>query len=195
MGTPALVRLGWAAACGAALAAVIPATAHAGELQVDVGARLSATTWRGDFGGGGKLQLGYRFARIVAVDLGVSEELMGVDTRLTTGLTLGVTGVIPRDGVRPWIRAFFIHQHEEALVSVAEAPLGVLFGIGDGIRHRAGGGGTLGLEIPVVARGALELVVLPAATIIAFSEDDLGPGASFSLGGGVGINYGVPGLP
>ena len=90
-----------------------------------------------------------------------------VDERLNTGLTLGVAGFIPWQRVRPFLRAFFIHQHEEGLVAVEEEPLGVLVGIGAGIRHRAGLGGTLGLEIPFKKSDHVEYLAFAGGTVTA----------------------------
>ena len=179
----------------ALVATVAPAPAAAGELQLDGRAHLKASTWRGDYAGGGQIRFGYRFVKIIAVDLAIWEELASVATPLNTGLTAGVTAAIPLDGVRPTLRVYAIHQHEEPLISVAEAPLGVVFGLGDGIRHRAGGGAALGLEIPFHKRGDLELVALPTLSATLFSEDALGPRAYFGVAGGIGFNYGVAGLP
>lgn len=181
------------AAAIAALAADAPA--HAGELQLDGGFQAKASTWREDYGAGTTLRFGYRFYRIAAIDAVIWESLMGIDTRLDTGLTLGVTGAIPLEGVRPTLRAFVIHQHEESLVSAENAPAGTLFGIGAGIRHRAGGGGTLGLEIPFVKRDDIEGVIRPTATFIVFGEDEIGPQANFLLGFTVGLNYTIEKMP
>ncbi len=106
-----------------------------------------------------------------------------------------MTGAIPFETVRPTLRAFAIHQHEEPLISAAEAPAGTLFGIGAGIRHRAGGGGTLGLEIPFAKKGDLEGVIRPTTTFVVLSEGDIGPQAYFTLGVSLGLNYALEKLP
>jgi hypothetical protein len=171
-----------------------PATAHAGDIEVGVGTTMLGSSWQGDFTGGGLVRLGYRFYRVVSFDTVIWEQLGNVDSRLLTGLTLGVTGYIPLKRVRPSLRIFAIHQHEEGLVSVAQTPAGVLFGIGSGIRHRGGGGVTLGAEIPFLKRHGLEWVVTAELEGIWF-PDPLGP--TFYLGGivGVGFNYALPKAP
>lgn len=176
------------------LVVLAPATARAGEIQVDVGTTMLGSSWQGDFTGGGLVRLGYRFARVVSIDTVVWEQLGNVDSRFLTGLTIGVTGYIPLKRVRPSLRVFAIHQHEEGAVSVAQTPGGFLFGIGSGIRHRGGGGVTLGAEIPFLHRHGLEWVVLAEVEGIYF-PDPLGP--TFYLGGivGVGFNYALPKLP
>ena len=140
------MRLSFSFCC--AIFLFLTTTARAGEIQIDAGTALLGSSWQGDFAGGGLLRLGYRFKHVIAIDLVGWEQLAAVNDRLDTGLTFGVTGFIPLKRVRPSLRLFAIHQHEEGLVSVAQTPAGFLFGIGSGIRHRAGGGLTLGAGIP-----------------------------------------------
>ena len=173
---------------------LLASPSRAGEIQVDAGTSVLGSSWQGDFAAGGLLRLGYRFAHVVAIDFVGWEQYATVDTRLDTGLTFGVTGFLPLKRVRPSLRIFAIHQHEEALVSVANAPAGVLFGIGSGIRHRAGGGLTLGAEIPFLKRGDLEWLVVADLEGIWF-PDPLGPNYYFGANVGIGFNYGLPKLP
>lgn len=155
---------------------------------------MLGSSWDGDFAGGGLLRLGYRFARVVSLDFVGWEQLAVVDQRMNTGLTFGVTGFIPLKRVRPSLRIFAIHQHEEGTVSVSQTPGGFVFGIGSGIRHRAGGGLTLGAEIPFLKKNQLEWVLLAELQGIWF-PDPLGP--TFYYGGniGIGFNYSLPKLP
>jgi hypothetical protein len=169
--------------------------ALAGELQLDIAGIAAASTWRGDFGLGGQLRLGYRFAKIVAVDFVGWEQYMAIDHRLDTGVTFGVSGFLPLGIVRPFLRLFFIHQHEEALVSVEENPAGTIFGVGDGIRHRAGGGGVAGVEVAFAKRGNMEFLALGGFSTTLFPDASLGPSAYFGLTAGLGINYFVEALP
>src|SRR5262245_9157117 len=150
--------------------------AQAGEAQLDGAATARASTWRGDFGGGGQLRLGYRFARVVAIDFVGWEEYASVDRRALTGLTAGVSGFIPLDKVRPSLRLYFIHQHEEGLVSVEETPGGTVLGIGPGIRHRAGGGVSAGVEVPFIRKKSVEYLVVGGLSATWFPDDTLGPG-------------------
>jgi hypothetical protein len=179
------------------------APARAGEIQIDAGSTVLASSWQGDFGAGGLLRLGYRFGRIVAIDFVGWEQMAVVNERLDTGLTFGVTGFIPLKRVRPSLRVFAIHQHEEGVVSVAQNPGGFLFGIGSGIRHRAGGGLTLGVEIPFrrSKAGDLEWVVLAEVEGIWFppgtpvGPSGLGPELYYGGTVGIGFNYSLPRLP
>ena len=169
--------------------------ASAGELQLDAGLNAKASTWRGDFGAGPQLRFGYRFAEVFTIDTAIWEEISSVDARLNTGVTFGVTGFLRFDAVRASLRLFFVHQHEESLVSVADNPFGAIFGIGSGIRHRAGGGAVLGLEIPFDKGEDFEWVVVTGLNLTLFPDAALGPGAYFGVSGGVGFNYALPGLP
>jgi hypothetical protein len=181
----------------AALAVLLASsTASAGELQVDAGVAVRKSTWRGDWTGGPQLGGGFRFARLVALDFVVWEELATVDNRLNTGLTLGVTGTIPKPGWRPTLRLYFIHQHEEGLVSVYDHPFGTVAGIGAGIRHRAGLGARLGLEIPFSKKKHIEWVALTGldATWL-LTDNELGPRVYVGAMGGVGLNYSLEELP
>lgn len=178
-----------------AAALFAPGPSAAGEFQLDAALNVKASTWRGDFGAGPQLRLGYRFAEVFAVDAVIWEELSSVDYRLNTGLTLGVTGFLQIEGIRASLRAYFIHQHEEAMVSVAHNPFGAIFGIGAGIRHRAGAGGALGLEIPFEKDEDFEFVIVTSLNVTVFPEAILGPRAYFGVSGGIGFNYALPGLP
>ena len=169
--------------------------ASGGELQLDVGAAGRKSTWRGDVSGGTQLGMGYRFARVLAVDFAIWEEAASVDRRLNTGLTFGLTGALPLPSLRPTLRAYFIHQHEEGLVSVADHPFGTVAGIGAGIRHRAGAGARFGLEIPFDKSKRIEWVALASADATWFPDSTLGPSAYFGVMAGVGLNYTLEDLP
>lgn len=172
----------------------IPRAAHAGEIQIDAGAAMLGSSWQGDFAGGGLLRLGYRFARVVSIDFVGWEQMAVVDTRFDTGLTFGVTGYIPLKRIRPSLRVFAIHQHEEGAVSVAQTPGGFIFGIGSGIRHRAGGGVTLGAEIPLGKNKDLEWILFAELEGIWF-PDVLGPNFYYGGNAGIGFNFSLPKLP
>lgn len=186
--------------CGALLAAIVALvsagrSAHAGELQADFGVAVRKSTWRGDWSGGTQLGAGFRIARIVAIDFATWEELASVDKRLNTGLTFGVTGALPLPGARPTLRLYFIHQHEEGLVSVADHPFGTVAGIGTGIRHRAGAGTRLGVEIPIAKRQRLEWIVTAGADATWFPDAALGPSLYFGISATIGVNYSLGDAP
>lgn len=159
----------------ALLVATLTAPAGAVELQGALGVNAYGSTWSGDFGGGTLLQLGVRFANVVALDFQGSESLARVDTRVNTGVTFGVAGYLPRAGVRPYARVFGIHQHEEGLVSVEASPWTTALGIGAGIRHRVGAGLALGAAIPVARKDDKFTWVLTPRLTATWLPDPLGP--------------------
>jgi hypothetical protein len=161
------------------------------ELGVLAGVSAYKSTWRGDYTGGGTLRAGVRFAHAIAVDFQAWESYATVNQRDNTGLSLGVTGYIPLPMVHPYGRLFVMHQHEEGLVSVENAPFGTLFGIGAGIRHRAGGGLSLGVEIPLSESKDKRFTWIGIADVTAmyFPDDTLGPHAYVGINFGIGFDY------
>jgi len=193
---PALMKWNRRVACFGWALALLGADPTPAFADVEVGALAGATsyasTWRGDFGGGGTLRAGVRFEHVVAIDFQTWESYATVNKRDNTGLSLGVTGYLPLRSARPYARLFAMHQHEEALVSVENAPMGTVFGIGNGIRHRAGGGLSLGAEIPFAATGSekrLGWILVADATAQYFPDDALGPHTYVMINFGVGFDY------
>jgi hypothetical protein len=164
--------------------------AEAADVLVSTGAAARASSWRGDVGGGGELRFGLRMARVAAFDVGVREELSTIDQRLNTGLFLGFAGYVPLGRVRPLARVYGVHQHEEGLVSVRAHPLGAVFGIGPGIRHRAGVGGALGFEAALGRRLGVDWVFVTTVDATHFPDASLGP--SNYLGLGIALGIAVP---
>lgn len=179
-------------ACSACVAVALFATPARADVEVGAAAGTTsyASTWRGDYGGGGTLRAGVRFAHVVALDFQAWESIATVNKRDNTGLSLGVTGYLPLRAVHPYARLFAMHQHEEGLVSVENAPAGTLFGIGAGIRHRAGGGLSLGAEIPIGKREErLAWALIADVTAMYFPDDTLGPHSYVGINFGVGLDY------
>jgi len=174
-----------------ALALAAPAARADVEAVFAGGTTTYASSWRGDYGAGGTLRAGLRFSRVFSVDFQVWESLATVNERLNTGLSLGITGVVPLRLVHPYARLFAMHQHEEGLVSVEYAPAGTLFGIGAGIRHRAAGGLSLGAEVPIPTRGdgRLTPVFFAEVTSSYFPDDTLGPHTYVGLDLGFGLDF------
>lgn len=182
------------AACALTVALALPSReALAADVSFELAAAASRSTWRSDYAGGAQARAAVRFANVVALDVVTWEQLARVDRRVNTGLTLGVTGFLPMDGVRPFLRLFAIHQHEEAWVSIQDHPFGTVFGIGSGIRHRAGGGATLGVEIPLGAPAAMSFYVPLGTTVVWFPDATLGPSAYVGVHGGLGVTFDLAG--
>ena len=171
-----------------AVLACSPRAAEAGEVQLDLGLGGEGSSWRSDGAGFGSLQLGYRFKDIVAPYFLARIGYGAVDQRMLTFLSIGVQGWARIGQVRPFARFGLVHQHEETISSVAAEPFGAVFGVGDGIRHRAGLDGGLGVDIPFQKEKAWEFHVRIEALITGF-PDPRGP--SIYAGGtlGLGFNY------
>jgi hypothetical protein len=170
-------------------------SAHAGDLQAELGAGAHTSTWKYDYGGGGYLKLAYRTNLGLGVDFAAAEHASYVDARKNSALTIGVHFAPEVRGVRPLVRSYFIHQHEQAYLSARNDPWGSGVGVGSGIRHRAGFGFGLGVEIPVVRRGQTQWYVLPATTADVFLNTELGPLLYVKAVLAFGATYSIPGLP
>lgn len=164
--------------------------ASAGELQLASGPGVYGSSWRGDSGFGQALRVGYRFGDRIAIDTMGRLGYGSVDDRVITYLSLGGTlyGRIGR--LRPYVRLAFVHQHEEPMPGVRDDPFGAAFGVGDGIRHRAGFGSGLGLDLPVYKGKSTEMVVGVETSGVYF-PDPRGP--ALYAGGSLwlGLNFGI----
>jgi hypothetical protein len=165
-----------------------PAKARAGDVQLDLGLGGEGSSWRGDGVGFGSLQLGYRFKDLIAPYFLARLGYGAVDQRLVTFLSLGaqVWGRIGK--VRPFARFGLVHQHEETMSSVANEPFGAIFGVGDGIRHRAGLDGGLGVDIPFSKQKAWEFHARVELLLTGF-PDERGPAIYGGGNLGLGFNY------
>lgn len=164
--------------------------ALAGEVQLATGPGVYGSSWRGDSSFGQALRIGYRFGDLFAVDTLGRLGYGTVDERVITYLSLGGT-IYGRIGkVRPYLRLAFVHQHEEPVPGVREDPFGALFGVGDGIRHRAGFGSGLGLDLPIQKTKSVEVVVGVETSGVWF-PDPRGP--KLYAGGSLwlGLNFGI----
>lgn len=155
-----------------------------------MGPGVYGSSWKGDGSVGHALRLGYRFADLVAVDYVGRLGYGTVDDRVITYLSLGATLYGRLWKMRPYARLAFVHQHEESTPSVRDDPWGAMFGVGDGIRHRGGGGASLGLDLPVLKSKPLEMVV-GLDTSAAYFPDPRGP--KLYAGGSLwlGVNFGI----
>jgi hypothetical protein len=107
---------------------------------------------------------------------------------MLTFLSLGVQAWARIGKVRPFARFGLVHQHEETMSSVADEPFGALFGVGDGIRHRAGLDGGLGVDIPFQKEKSWEFHARVEALFTGF-PDPRGPGIYAGGTLGLGFNY------
>jgi len=130
-----------------------------------------------------------RLWRIVTVDFAGWTQYARVDQRSNTALTFGLGAALPMQAVRPTVRLYAVHQHEEGMVSVKDHPWGTLFGIGAGIRHRAGGGVSLGAEVPFARTRFGEIFLFGSGSATVFPDTSLGPLVYAGVAVGIGVNY------
>lgn len=164
------------------------------ELLAGIHVQGGGSTWRGDGTGGVGLTIGVRLFRVITPFVQARLGYAGVDQRLLIPLVIGVTlgvpipvrgplGEAPR--AWPYLRAAFVHQHEESVAAVADNLAGALLGIGGGIRHRAGALLAAGCDFTLLSSARARLLLGPEVSFLLLGYS-VGP----SLYGHVGINLG-----
>lgn len=147
-----------------------------------------ASTWRGDALAQSSLRLGVRIHDLLGLQLQSRAGYGGVNDRALIAVAFGAQVWGRLGPVRPYARASLVHQHEEPLDSVRARPLEAIVGVGEGIRHRAGAEGAVGLEYTFLREKNFELT---AAVDVAapYFPDERGP-AFYVLGGvGFGLHH------
>jgi hypothetical protein len=181
------VRTGAAIALAAALSATSGA-ARAGEIQVSGAAGGEGSSWQGDGAGFVSLRLGFRFLDIVAPYFLGRIGYANTNQRVLEMIQLGAQ-VWARIGItRPYARFGLVHQHEEPWVSVKADPFGAFIGVADGIRHRGGLEGALGVDIPFKQWKAWQFHATVEGFVSGF-PDDKGPAVYGGGTLGLGFNY------
>jgi hypothetical protein len=120
-----------------------------GEPQAAFGLQAGSSTWPGDPVALTTLKLAWRFQDVVAPFFMGRAGYGSVNDRSLITLILGAQLWGRIGPIRPYLRAAIEHQHEEPLTSVSNDPFGALFGVGNGIRHRAGGDFAAGFDLPL----------------------------------------------
>ena len=178
-------------AIGLLLVMLASRSGRAGELDLAVGAGASTSTWEGDGGGGSRLELSYFFRRLpwLAPMFVGKVEYSTIDDRISTYFSLGAQARRELGPVLGVARAGIVHAHEESMAAVLAAPFEALFGVGDGIRHRAGCNAGVGLQVPFGhhRRGDFYGAVDVGAT---WFFDDRGPSWYLSGGVAIGVRFG-----
>jgi len=120
-----------------------------GEPQATFGVQAGSSTWPGDPVALTTLKLAWRFQDVVAPFFMGRVGYGSVNDRSLVTLIIGAQLWGRLGPARPYLRAAVEHQHEEPIASVRNDPFGALFGVGDGIRHRAGGDFAAGVDLPL----------------------------------------------
>lgn len=179
------------AAMLAALLAGGTGLAHAGEVDLALGLDAADSDWDDDRLSYGSFKAGYRFDGLPWFQLTYIGKLGygTVDERLLTYLSLGPE-VRPAlsEVVRPYLRGTVVHQHEENVDAAQDQPYQALVGVGDGIRHRAGVAGALGVELPFAQHlvGDFYASLDLSAT---YFPDDRGPHRYLTAGVSLGFKW------
>jgi hypothetical protein len=165
---------------------LLAAPASAGELDLSGGLTATTTAWPGDHGGGASLDASWWFRDWIGASFIGKEQYATVDDRLLSYFSVNVAVRHPAGPLRLTGTLGLVHQHEEPRAALMDAPLEGALGVGDGIRHRAGGRAGIQLALPVtqLAHGDVFVALDLDATV--FADDDRGPrwmaGAGLALG-------------
>jgi len=180
----------------APLLAIAVVAGAAGSAQAgifDIAGGLGATTsaWSDDTGASTSFKLGYFFDRVpwLAPIFVGRVELAQVDDRMVEYFSAGAEAMLHLGPVRGYARATLVHCHEVSRSAFADEPVQSILGVGDGLRHRAGGALGLGVELPVkrYATGSdLYLALDVGGTAFA---DDRGPRWYVSGTLGLGLHW------
>lgn len=178
----------WTALVALLLASATPARALAGDGTLDLGLTGGTSTWQGDPTAGTLLRVGYR------IDDWLGFHGMGrlgyasVDERALVLVGVGAQAWTTFGESQPFVRLTLVHAHEEPVDAIPGDVFGALFGVGDGIRHRAGVEPAVGLDYRLWRDGPLDVVATAEASFQVF-PDDRGP-TLYVLGGlGLGIRH------
>lgn len=183
--TQPFAAIAGALACALGLTLTSP-SARAAEVQLSMGAGGGGSDWRSDGAAFGTLKVGIRGWDVIAPYFLARLGYGSVDSRLLTMVSVGVQTWTRVGPLRPYVRAGFAHQHEEPLAYVSKNPWGAAFGVGDGIRHRAGADMAVGLDWPVKKWKRWDLYLALEGTTNWFTNSQ---GPSWFWGGGVAVGF------
>jgi hypothetical protein len=165
-------------------------TARANEIQLSALAGAQGSAWRGDAAGFVGLRLGFRFDDIAGPYVMFRAGYANTDERILELLEIGGQ-VWARLGItRPYLRFGLVHQHEEPWAAVKGDLFGALVGVGDGIRHRFGFDGALGVDIPFKQYKSFQFHATLEGILSGF-PDPKGPAVYGGAAVGIGFNYGL----
>lgn len=161
-----------------------------GEIQLRWAAGGEGSSWLHDGAPITSVQLGFRFKDIVAPYLLFRIGYGNTNQRVLEMIQLGVQVWARLGIVRPYARFGVLHQHEEPWASVEADGIGSLLGVGDGIRHRQGIEGALGIDIPFVRRRSWQFHATVEGLFTWIPTDN---GPPIYAGGtlGLGFDYGL----
>lgn len=160
-------------------------------LVVALGANASKSTWRGDAGAQGALEIGVAPMDWLAIYFLGRLGYGVVDERLMTYISLGAKlGYELVPDVRAYTRVALAHQHEEPIQIARDDLAGAVLGTADGIRHRGGGELAVGVAFTIAETKDFDVFVAVEANGV-FFPDDGGPQVYAGLSSALGFDYGL----
>jgi len=172
-----------------------PRIAHAeGDVHAATGLGAGTSFGNGWEGDGvipyGALRLAYRFDHWIGPVAYGRQGYAKVDQRLLTLVALGAQAWYSLDGLSPWLRVAWAHQHEEFIESAKEEPFGILFGVGRSVRHRGGLTFGAGADVPFTRSKKLEWFLSGEAFADWLFAGEA-PGPTWYVGGmvSIGLNF------
>jgi hypothetical protein len=147
-----------------------------------------SSSWVGDPTVMSQMRLGFRFMETGALYVQTGLGYAPVNNRELVQIAFGGQLWLHIWHTRPYARLGVMHQHEESTAAWKGDFGESLFGIGNGIRHRAGAEAALGLDVPLY-RGDKVEVVGSAEFSTPWLPDDRGPHFYFLGGLGLGVHY------
>lgn len=184
--TPAARRLAAVILLAVAALVALPREARATDFYVEGAAYGGGSTWERDPNVQGALHLGFEFIDIVSIDVVGRMGFAGIDERMLMMVGIGTKLALPFDVVIPHLRLTAIHAHETPVDAMHHDAFGHAMGVGDGIRHRFGVEGALGLSVVFAHYKSTAFMAQAEAYVDGF-PDDRGP----QVYGGGGLGFGV----
>lgn len=178
----------WLAAAALGLALSAPLPARATDVRLNLSLSGAGSEWRSDAAAWGGLGLGARFLDLIGIYALGRFGYGSVDQRMLTLLAIGAQIWGRLGPTRPYARIAFIHQHEEPIPAVEQNVGGAIFGVGDGIRHRGGAEGALGVDWTFYQKLPWSVFANAEASFAGFPNSS-GPGWYILGGVGLGIHY------
>lgn len=169
-------------------AAAHAAPVRAAEIQLSALAGGQGSAWRSDVTGFFGLRFGVRFKDVIAPYLMLRAGYANTDQRILELLQIGVQAWATIGPTRPYARFGVVHQHEEPWSAVKADAFGALLGVGDGIRHRGGFEGALGVDLPFKEHKGFQFHATIEALVTGF-PDVRGPKVYAGGLAGIGFNY------
>lgn len=164
-------------------------TAHAGELDLNLGLQTTTTAWDDDTGGGPTFGATYMFRDWIGGSFVGKEHYAPIDERLMSYFSLNVVFRTPIRRFRLSGSTGFVHQHEETRAAYEDQPVQSLFGVADGMRHRMGTRAGAQLALPFRDRAKGDWYVALDLDGTYFAEEERGPRWMTSVGLSIGFTH------